>query len=332
MITAAHMTVVTPGRCGLYETTRELVVALRQQGVDSRLVDPTRETNKLYPGGDEDRGAPLAGMDWAVKADVIVNHSGYDNTPVGETDQPVVHVAHGRPRSSFLSEMNGGTPIYSYHYQKNKDPRFKSVVTFWPQHRGYLAVMFPDKPVHMVQACVDLDRWTPNGPTGYNFHGHKAKVNVVCTDAFRDDIDPFVPINVFALWARRCPGAAKLHVYAKPENRKKGWDALLRRVKDDGNLGEVQPWVKGLDNVYRAATFMITAHEIDTRSVREAMACGCPVARVPTFDEHSIDGYEDQIYWAMTADRKGVRMEAERRFGMQRTGEQFKGILEEALQ
>jgi len=326
----AHIAVVTPGRCGLFETARELVVALRRQDVDSRLVDPTRETNKLYPEGTEDRGAPLADMGWGLKADVLVNHSGYDNTPLGDTEQPVVHIAHGRPRSSFLSEMKGSTPIYSYHYSKNKDPRFKAVVTFWPQHQPYLEVMFPDKPIHVVQACVDLEAWTPNGPSGYKFHGHKGKINVVCTDAFRDDIDPFVPINAFALWARQTPGEAKLHVYAKPANVK-GWGPLLRRIKDDGNLGEVAGWVKGLENVYRAATFMITAHEIDTRSVREAMACGCPVARIPVLGVHPYDDYKEAIYWGVTGDRAVARKQAEDNFGMQKTGEQFKAVLEGAL-
>jgi hypothetical protein len=154
----AHLTVCTPKKCGLYETTRELVTGLRARGVDSRLVDPTKDTNKLYPTGTEDRGALLADMDWALTADVLVNHSGYDGTPVAETNQPIVHVAHGRPKSSFMTEAAGGTPIYSYHFTKNADPRFKAVVTFWPEHLPYLEVMFPDKPIHFVQSSVDRAR------------------------------------------------------------------------------------------------------------------------------------------------------------------------------
>ena len=69
----AHMVVITPGRCGLYETTRELVAGLFRAGVDSRMVDPTKETNKLHPGGDNDRCAPIADMEWALKADIIAD-------------------------------------------------------------------------------------------------------------------------------------------------------------------------------------------------------------------------------------------------------------------
>jgi glycosyltransferase involved in cell wall biosynthesis len=322
MMRVAHMTVVTPGRCGLYETTRELVANLRALGIDSRLVDPTKEKNKLYPQGEDDRGALFADMDWALGADLIANHSGYDKTPVEKTNQPVVHVAHGRPRSSFLSEAKGSTPIYSYWYQRNQDPRFAAIVTFWPQHAPYLETMFPGKPVHVVQSSVDLTAWTLDGPSGYGFHGKKGKVNIVCTDAFRDDVDPFVPLHAAALFAREMPGT-KVHVYAKPSTATKGWNAILKRIQDDGNLGEVCGWTLGLANVYRAASFLLTAQEIDTRSVRESMACGCPVVRMPNLDP----GWKDKMLTGLMTDRAGVRMVAEHLFDPKQTAQQFARVL-----
>jgi glycosyltransferase involved in cell wall biosynthesis len=42
-------------------------------------------------------------------------------------------------------------------------------------------------------------------------------------------------------------------------------------------LGEVGGWVTGLEFVYRAADMVITPHRIATRTMREALACGCPV-------------------------------------------------------
>lgn len=318
----AHACIVTPKRCGLYETTRELVAGLRARGVDSRLVDPTKATNKLYPSGDEDRGAPFADMGWAQTADVIVNHSGYDGTPLAETNQPIVHVAHGRPRSSFISEVSGSTPIYSYHFTKNADARFKVVVTFWPEHEPYLEVMFPDKPIRVVQSSVDLEAWKP-GPAKYDFRGKAGKVNAVIADAWRDDVDPFVPMHAFALWAREIKGA-KLHVYGRPATHKKGWDALLKRIQDDGNLGEVQGWVDGLVHVYRAADFVLTANEIDVRTVREAMACGCPVVRVTS----RLNGFRTDIAAARDESRERIRLDAERRFDPQETARQFHQVLE----
>jgi glycosyltransferase involved in cell wall biosynthesis len=182
--------------------------------------------------------------------------------------------------------------------------------------------MMPAKPVTYVQASVDLEAWSPKGPTGYGFHGHKGKVNIVMTDAFRDDVDPFVPLHAAALFARRMPGV-KIHVYAKPA-KSKGWDALLRRIKEDGNLGEVQGWTKGLANVYRAASFLLTAQEIDTRSVRESMACGCPVVRVS-----SLEGdWEKRMLEGLMSDRQGVRQVAEFLFDPKQSATQFKAVLD----
>lgn len=313
----AHSVVITPGRCGLYETTRELVVGLRELGVDSRMVDPTKEKNELYPEGTEDRGAPFADLEWAKQADVLINHSGLGEE-LEKVDIQIIHIAHGRPRSSFISERDGGTPIYSYHYQKNLDPRFKAVVTFWPEHKSYLEVMFPDKPVRVVQPPVDLQAWTPEGPNGYKFKGKRDEINVVCTDAWRDDVDPFVALNAYALFHRAFP-RSKLHIYAVGAKRK-GWDALFKRI--NSGMGEISPWVKGLDNVYRAASVMITPHQIATRSIREAMACGCPVAQVSSPDEWPL------LLPKIKADRGLVRKDAEDRFNPKVTALQFNRILE----
>jgi len=317
----AHFVVITPGRCGLYETTRELVVALRAQGVDSRMFDPTQATNKLYPEGTEDRGALFCDSDWAAGADVFVSHSGLGKWE-NDSTQPVIQVAHGRPRHSFLSEKNGSTPIYSYHYAKNKDPRFKAVVTFWPQHIEYLKFMFPDKPVEYIPACVDLERWSP-GPTDYDFAGKSGTVNAVITDSWRDDIDPFVPINAFGNWARGQKDV-KLHIFAKNQ-KDRGWAALVKRLQDDGTLGVYQGWAKNLEVVYRAADMVLTGNEIAVRTVREATACGCPVVQFPTAD---ISNYTQLIETALASDRAEVRSSAVSKYNSVATGEQFKELLD----
>lgn len=310
----AHSVVITPKRCGLYETTRELVKNLRDIGVDSRLVDPTKETNALYPEGDEDRGAPFADVEWARDADIIVSHSGLGKVLDGK---PYILCAHGRPRHSFLSETSGSTPIYSYYYNENKSKHLDRVVTFWPEHIGYLSVMFPDKPVEVVTAPVDLDAWTP-GPKKYDFRGKAGEINVVCTDSWRDDVDPYIPINAFALWAKKHPGA-KLHLYAKPKELR-GWAALIKRLQDDGVMGELLGWVEGLEHIYRAADFTLTANEIATRTYRESLACGCPVARVnSSLSTLPLDK-------AMIETRESAVLQAQQ-FDSKRTAEEFKRVL-----
>jgi hypothetical protein len=91
---------------------------------------------------------------------------------------------------------------------------------------------------------------------------------------------------------------------------------------DDGNMGEWQGWVKGLAHVYRAATMVITPHAIDTRTVREAMACGCPVVRIS--DVH-LD--QTKMTFARTSDRARIRREAEQRFDPGKTAEEFLSVV-----
>lgn len=320
----AHAVVITPHRCGLYETTRELVANLRALGVDSRMVDPAPRADVKKPEN-EDRGALYASMGWGVDADLIVNHSGFDSTPLGNTKQPWVLVAHGRPRSGFLSEVRGSTPCYSWKGNKNKDDRLKSVVTFWPEHVPYWQFIMPDKPIVYIPPSVDLDAWKYEGPMGYSFHGKKGRINLVITDPIRDDIDWFYPLQAAGLFAREVEGV-KVHIYGRL-GKTRGHDALIRRIQDDGNMGEIQPWVTGLDNVYRAASAMLTANEIATRSVRESLACGCPVARVNDLNGNwrvELRGAIRQL----RVEREVIRKKAEVAFSPTTMAKQFKAHLE----
>lgn len=309
------MTIVTPRKCGLYETTHETVKGLRALGVDSAIVDPDPAHNPVnWAGGDEERGVPVRSLAWAKDADVVISHSGPGDHFTG-TDKPIVYVAHGRPLVSYLSEKAGKLPLQSYFYGLNKNPQYKAVVTYWPEHVDYLKVMFWKKPVHCIQSSVDLDAWCP-GESSYDFGGKGGDVNVVISDAWREDVDPFRAINAFGTWARSHP-EAKLHIYGLPKKQPGAW-ALVQSLIDQGMIGEIIPWSDRLQEVYNAADFVLTPHVIDVRTVREAMACGCPVVRIG----------ESLQFVEPSQDREAVRAEAVARFDSTKTALQFKRILE----
>jgi glycosyltransferase involved in cell wall biosynthesis len=262
----AHIAVVTPHLAGLYETTRDLVAAERAQGLDARIVDPVKELEGA------DRGVPIVKSAFAADCQVLVNHSGL-GTKLKDTKLPIIHVIHGRPYSTFLLEQAGKLAALSHLRKISRDERYKLFVTFWPEFIPYFSLIIPQEKLHTVPPPVDLKFWTPNGPSGYKFHGHKGKVNVVCADIWRQDKDPYHVINAFGLFARQHP-ESKLHVYAAPQ-KGSAWQVLKDAIGK--NLGEVCGFIKGLDNVYRAADLLITPHRIATRSVRESLACGCTV-------------------------------------------------------
>lgn len=268
----AHMAIATPGRCGLYETTRELVAWERKEGADARIVDPDPH-DTLGPKNGEDRGVPIASMEWGTKADLIVNHSGFDRTPIGETEQPVLHVSHGRPLSTFLGERNGAAPGLTWQTQKKSKDRYRGVVTFWPEFKPYLHNIWKPKPVYAVTPPTDLDYWTP-GDTKYNFYKHGGGYNVVMTDPWsREDSSPYPCIHAFCLF-REMVSDARLHMFAWDSN-KKALTGLTNLLGPGG--GVITGWVTNMREVLRAADMLITPHRIYTRSIREAMACGCQV-------------------------------------------------------
>lgn len=296
-------------------------MGLRQTGVDARLID-IPAANKVYPQGYPqkwDRKAPIASMDWAINADVIVNHSGYDGTPVDETEQPVIHVAHGRPRSGFLTEDHGGTPIMTYQHNKNHDPRWRAVVTFWPEHVPHLELLLPDKPVRYVQPCVDLDYWSP-GDTDYDFHGAGGDINLVCTDPRRDDNDAQHPLTAASVWNK-----GKIHLYGT--GSLKAFKPLVNRLNERNRMGCVVEWSPDLRQVYRAADILVTSSGIHTRSVREAMACGCPVVQVGADVREVAVDFEH----AMSVTRQSVRNRALSDFDPRKTALEFKRVIDECI-
>lgn len=293
----AHWTVITPNKCGLYETTREIVKGMRDQGVDSRMVDPDGKMTIT-----DDRGAKIDSIDWAMGADVFVNHSGlglYEKM----TKQPIVHLCHGRPRYSFNGERDGGPPVYSYQYRKGKEERF-TPVTLWEDHIPYHKAVWGQE-IKYINPCVDLDFWKPEGPKFF-----KSGTNYVITDSWRSDLDPWICILAFI----NSNVDAKLSLFGVQERR--GLDVLFKILQDQNRLGVVKPWVKGLDSVYRSADCLLTPHKIATRAVRESMACGCPVIYV----NHPSTNLK------VIQTRETARKNAEMMYNIENTAKQLKDL------
>lgn len=323
----AHVVIVTPNRCGLYETTRECVAAERALGADARMYDPA--PTQFHPKEDEDRGALIVrDKEWLKEADVIFDHSGCDGT-TDKLETPHVLVAHGRPRHSFLSEVSGGPPIYSYHYRLDRTPKYKAAVTFWNEHVAYLQATFKAKPVYAVPAPVDLQAWSNTGPTGYKFHDKAGAYNAVIADSWRDDADPYHCLHTAILVGRMLPGF-RVHIYGKTEGGK-GWDVLLGTLQQEGTLGEVCGWVSGLGNVYRAADLVLSCNDIATRTVREAMACGCP-AYTPKPGLLTLSAKEivRQLTRAVVG-RNDIRRQAEQKFNPRNTAKALLGVATKAV-
>ena len=321
----AHLAVITPHRAGLYETTRDLVAAERSMGIDARIIDPVVKT--------VDRGVPIFDNSFVESCDVMVSHSGVGNYI--KYNKPIIHVAHGRPYNSFLLENTGGTAVYTYLKDIANNEQFKYFVTFWSETIPFWELLIPKEKIIDVNAPVDLNFWTPNGPKGYKFKGKKGKINVVCTDPCREDKNPYHMINAFYHFAKNNP-ESKFHMYGC-SNNKKGWETLLNVLEKQRTLGEILGWVTGLENIYRAADLVITPHIIATRTVRESLSCGCKVVgglqnkfTTECGDPEDPIGFSKQMSKALLLENKS-REVAIKSFNSKDTAIKFKEIFEKII-
>lgn len=322
-----HFARVTPKMCGLYETTRDLVAAERALGIDARILDSYATV--------EDRGVPIGDVSCVGAADVIVSHSGLGR--LAKIDKPVIQVLHGRPESSFLLEQQNKVPVLSIMSKLSTDARVKKFVTFWPEFVDHWAMLIPREKLVVVPPPVDLKAWSPDGPKGYQFGGKRGGVNVVIADMWREDKTPYQAVVGFANYAETHEDA-RLHIYGLNGPRK-GLDVLLGKLDARGVLGEVKGMIDGLANVYRAADVVLTPHRIATRSIREAMACGCPVVGSSLQCAPSLFVYnpEDPAEYAAAlesstiATRQTPREVAKEQFDSAKTAEAFKAIFEDII-
>lgn len=353
---------------GLYETVRDLVEAERRLGLDARIVDirdaemgmlPSRARPKgepcsrcgfvkieyttpgqVAPDWVESRGVAKVPVGWLDECDVIVSHTGMPPGFKLGGDKPRIHVAHGRPRSSFLLGQRDGNQVWKAYAEYARDPRFKALVTLWPGFARYWRMVFPR--VEEMPPFVDLERWQP-GASGHGFGGQGGAPNVVICDIWRHDRDPFHSLFGFAAFAERCPGA-RLHLYGLNDRDVLALEPVLDGLKARGVLGEVCGHCDNLLSIYGSADILLTPHRIATRTVREALACGLSVvagsARYTPYaaDEEDLDGTADALARAwgdLQADgaavRRANRRRAEEEFDPERAARRMADLLRELV-
>jgi len=359
--------------CGMYATVHDLVLAERSLGVDANIYDPrptpeeiakitdqpantakcpkcgeefglgeaVRVNESRVPDWTPDNGICTVPIEVFSQADLVVSHSGLSGELKKHLNCPYVHVAHGRPYSSFSIERAGQTAIYTCYKEMDNDERLIAGVTLWPEYVDYWKLLWQKTPVKVISPPCNLTRWTRD-TEDYSFNGYRGKINVVVADMWRLDKGPYHVINAFRLFAEKHPGA-RLHVYAAKQER--AWGTLLGTMKEMGIMGEVLPMVSNLRHIYSSADMVITPHNIATRIVRESMACGTQVVAGPmnkftpyTTDPEDLAAYAntmDRAYQEWTENKVGRielnREVAEENFDSLETARQFVSLFEGIL-
>ena len=263
----AHTTIYAPHQSGLYETTREIVAAERKAGHDSRLVDWMADVFLV------DRGVPYAPRHWMNGADVVIDHNGIGD--IQNISAPIVVMLHGTPEYCFVQAQYHDCDLWSAPTMAAAAPRVSALVTLSERYLPAWSLVAPHGKLSAVSPPVDLDYWSPNG-AGFDYGS--PTTNIAITDRWRPTKHSFELLVGVLLYAESHPGTL-LHLYAEPDPVTGALAGILGSLRAKGVLGTVMGAVDAtaLRAAYRCADLVLTSDCGTARTIREAMACGCPV-------------------------------------------------------
>ena len=346
MIKIAHFAEFAPNRTGLYGTTKDLVMAERNVGLDAVFID-----SHVVKGGKiisrpnlKDGDLPIKTPEWAKTADVLVHHS-IIHQQLRNRGIPIILAIHGRPESTFLMEhrellKRQHGRIFSAVLEHGENHRYKAFFTFWKPYMYHFGLQLPKDKLFYVPAMVDLKAFSPDGIV----HEFNGEPRILIADMWRHDVTPFNVLMATGIFKEKYAPNAKVHIIgAAPE--KSSIKSLVKMLK--GTLCDVHPLVENMPLCYRGADIVVTPHNIATRIVRESLACGTPIVAgtgnpyTPfTADARDANSFAHEIHkcwtWIKSIEKKQVveqvRGTAEREFNPEQSGLAAKAIYEKVVE
>ena len=315
-IKAAHIAAFTPGRCGLYQTTREVILAERAVGIDARLIDCGNAAEVGEIKKSQLEMVPFfknlgfaANQAMQCATDYLKSKGEYKVDPVdpGTEDDGVIvedpkwvdecDIIIGHSGVPQHLESKNNIPYIMCCHGRPKSSFLLEWSGQYPVYLGYTKMNQNPKIVkfvtfwkeHFPQLSMIVDpkkiEYIPAcvDLEKFNPKGEKGKFenmgekNILICDIWREDIDPYNVVHASHYFCLKHKNW-KFHVLgAKPQSELGPWNILLGNCQRMGTLGEISGLVKEIDKAYRTADMMLTPHRIATRTVRESLASGLPL-------------------------------------------------------
>lgn len=333
-IRVAHFCTFGPNRCGMYHTVRDLILGERAVGLDAQMIAATIDKDKKLIAGEihSDGDFITVDLEWAKQADILVTHSIIPKE-IRKTGKPIITCSHGRPESSFLLGYTNQIKLWAQHIYVNKHPQYKGIITFWPEFVYERQLEFPNKKVYYVPAPVDLKKYSPEGKK-FDWGKHKGKINILIADIWRDDVRPYNTIFSCIKFLQEYEPEGKLHIIGLTKVKNGALRKFIQDIKRTGKLGYINGLVKHPEEFYRAADFVVTPHIIDTRIVREARACGCPVIKGYSENPLDVDKFKEKIkkdLQEIESSRNQISKNAANVYDNKKSGQAMKELIEKIL-
>jgi len=269
----AHFANVKPNQAGISGTAIDMIMAERAVGIDSQLID--YDGKNPCTVGISNNGVTTVGPSWAKTADILVRHSAI---PAGiqALNKPQVMCLHGRPEYCFMLNYYEKTKLIDEYLKCADDPRYRSFITFWQEHLNYLEVLLPERKIDYVPAMVNLDVCKPDG-VRLDYGSDGGKPNILICDMWREDTTPFNVLMAAAEYVRKYCPEARVHIYGVQRENLSPVKEIIEKMKLAGVIGQAEPIVKNMAQIYRGNDILVTPHHIATRIIREALAFGLPI-------------------------------------------------------
>jgi len=279
-----HFARFSPNQAGIYGTTRDLILAERAAGIAADLVDFGSKINGEYKSrvGLRDSGIVTQPPNIAKDADILVRHSAVPPDIV-KLNKPTVLTLHGAPEYTVRLDHAKKTNVLRDAVRSAKEAA--AVVTFWKEHVFEWETMFGVK-VEYCPAVVDLDKWNPEGPA-FDFG---PGIHIVSTGMWRNEYRTPYECIMAAAEVVKEQSDVHLHIFGcptddRPEAPYRRLMHQLMHTSRNGRaelhektlLSSVHSLVSNLPEIYRGADLALTPHVVASRTVRESLACGCPI-------------------------------------------------------
>lgn len=280
----AHIAPFAPNRCGLYEAARDMARADILGGHEVYFIDAgiTKNGKREQPviGGVDDRAGfnlVTAKHELVDNADIIIMHTGINDSYLVRNQAPLIWVVHGRPLACFKPERMGKGQSYSLYRTVAQWKRTKGMLYFWKEFQPHWEDLFNGKDIILPYPVIDETRFNNNSLK--KKLQNPGKINLLVCDSEREDIDIYELTVGLIEVVKKFPGV-KIHFYGLdiPNGKLKNcYNILFGKLKKYNGLGDVSGRVRDMEQLYNAVDCLVSPNRIVTRTIGEALSCGCPV-------------------------------------------------------